>query len=512
VSQARVGVLVVAHNAVSTLVNVLDRLPSSARDLIDVVLVSDDHSTDGTYEAALEYERTHDTFPIVVVQQRRSIGYGGNQKFGFRWLARHGVEILVLLHGNGPYAPEALPEMIAPLLAGDADAVIGSRMLVPGAARKGGMPLYKYLGNRVLTRFENRVSGLVLSEWHSGYRAFSVDALARIPFEENSDGFNFDTEVLLQLFDSGARIAEVPIPSYYGEEIRRVNGLEYARDVCRDVLRYRLVRIGLGSSHLARWGGAYELKNAPDASHRVVLGLIDELAIPPGRVLDLGCAGGQLSALLRERGHSVVGVEASPSPETAANVDRLVVADLDAGLPDDEALHGPFDTVLALDVLEHLRDPSRLLQQLHDVCAPDAVLISSVPNIGHWYPRLRIGVGRFNYDRRGILDATHMRFFTWRSFSTMVGRAGWQIDRRRLTGVPFELLGFDSTTAARRVGGKYLARVDRTGRRLWPSMFAYQYVATLRRDPAFSTLDDLPPTQAPGRIGLADSATRDRVP
>src|SRR5439155_21025653 len=188
----------------------------------------------------------------------------------------------------------------------------------------------KYVGNRILTRFQNRVSGLHLSEWHSGYRAFSLELLAKIPFEENADGFHFDTEVLLQLYDSGARIEEVPIPTYYGDEICRVNGLAYARDVSADVLRYRLARLGFGASHLARWSTAYAWKEAPDASHRTVLGVADEQ--PPGRVLDLGCAGGLVAAELREHGHFVVGVDASPPPGTGKRVDRRVVADLDAGL------------------------------------------------------------------------------------------------------------------------------------------------------------------------------------
>ncbi len=497
-ARPRVGILVVAYNAVSTLADVLERIPASLTEVIDVVLVSDDYSSDSTYEAAVEYQRTHDAFPIVVIRQRRNLGYGGNQKFGYRWFARHGVDIVVLLHGDGQYAPEVLPEVIAPLLEGRADVVLGSRMLDAGAARRGGMPLYKFVGNKILTRFQNKVSGLVLSEWHSGYRAFRIDALAKIPYEENSDWFDFDTEVLLQLFDSGARIAEVPIPTYYGDEICNVNGLVYAKDVSRDVVRYRLARLGFGSSHLARWPGAYDWKDAPDASHRVVLALVDELGLPPGRVLDLGCAGGLLSKELRARGHTVVGVDASPPPGTDENVDRLVVADLDAPLPAEVTSEGPYDIVLAIDLLEHLRDPSLLLHELHDICSPDVVLISSVPNIGHWYPRLRIGFGRFDYDRRGILDATHMRFFTWRSFATMAARVGWQIDRRRLTGLPLEVLGLDASPSARRAGTRSLARIDRAARTIWPSLFAYQYVAVLRPDPAFGSLDELPAAQAPG--------------
>jgi glycosyltransferase involved in cell wall biosynthesis/SAM-dependent methyltransferase len=501
VSQARIGILVVAYNAASTLGEVLERIPDSFRDSIDVVLVSDDHSTDRTYEAALEYHRRNDGFPLAVVRQRRNLGYGGNQKFGYRWLAARGCDIAVLLHGDGQYAPEVLPELVAPLVDGRADVVLGSRMLVPHGALDGGMPLYKYVGNKILTRFQNRVSGLVLSEWHSGYRCFRLDALARVPFEENSDGFDFDTEILLQLFDSGARIVEAPIPTYYGDEICRVNGLAYGKDVCVDVVRYRFARAGFGASHLARWASAYGWKDAADGSHRVVLTAADELALAPGRrVLDLGCAGGLLGAELRERGHVVVGVDGNPPPGSEDRLDRLVVADLDEGLPEQVLDAGPFDVVLAVDVLEHLRDPARLLRQLHRVTTAETVLVSSVPNIAHWYPRLRIGFGRFDYDRRGILDATHLRFFTWRSFAAMAARAGWQVEERRLTGLPLEVLGLAEEPPGRRGFRRALARADRAGRAVWPSLFAYQYVAVLRPDPAFSSLPQHTAREQPERV------------
>src|SRR5919204_5268757 len=475
----RIGVLVVAYNAVATLTSVLERIPRPFREAIDVVLVSDDFSTDETYAVGVAYQREHSGLPITIVRQRRNLGYGGNQKFGYRWLIDHGFDVAVLLHGDGQYAPELLPEMVAPILERRADVVIGSRML-GGGALAGGMPLYKYVGNRILTRFQNRVSGLELSEWHSGYRAFSLKMLAKIPFEENADGFHFDTEVLLQLYDAGACIAEVPIPTYYGDEICRVNGLAYAKNVSIDVVRYRLARLGFGASHLARWSTAYAWKDAPDASHRLVLRVTPDR--PRGRVLDPGCGSGLVGAQLRKQGHVVVGVDAAPGPDAAAYLDKLVVADLDAGLPAAAAEEGPFDIVVAADVLEHLRVPDRLLRELHAVCRPDAVLVVSVPNIGHWYPRLRIGLGRFDYDHRGILDATHMRFFTWRSFAGLAYRAGWLVEQRRLTGLPLEVLTRDGASA--RPLNRLVARLDRAGRTVWPTLFAYQYVAVLSRDPA----------------------------
>lgn len=478
----RIGVLVVAYNAVRTLTSVLERIPEPSRAAIDVVLISDDFSMDETYEVGVAYQRENSGLPITLVRQRRNLGYGGNQKFGYRWLIDHGIDVAVLLHGDGQYAPELLPDMVAPIVDGRADVVIGSRMLEKGALA-GGMPLYKYVGNKVLTGFQNRVSGLQLSEWHSGYRAFSLAHLAKIPFEENADGFHFDTEVLLQLYDAGARIAEVPIPTYYGDEICHVNGLEYAKDVSGDVIRFRLARLGFGASHLARWSTAYAWKDAPDASHRVVLGMT--AGRPSSRVLDLGCGSGLVAAELRERGHVVVGIDAAPEPETAARLDKLVVADLDAGLPVEASTEGPFDIVIAADVLEHLRSPDQLLRELHGVCTPDAVLVASVPNISHWYPRVRIGLGRFDYDHRGILDATHMRFFTWRSFAGLAYRAGWLAERRAFTGLPLEIL--DRGDHLGRVPAalvKAIRLLDRGGRAAWPSLFAYQYVALLSRDPA----------------------------
>ena len=222
-----IGVLVVAYNAAGTLASVLDRIPTDLRPQIAAVLVSDDHSADGTYELGIDYQQRGD-LPLTMIRQPRNLGYGGNQKFGYRWAIDQGVDIVVLLHGDGQYAPERMADLVEPIAAGRADVVLGSRMLEPGRARRGGMPAYKYVGNRILSRVQNAVVGMDLSEWHSGYRAFAVPALAGIPFEANSDDFDFDTEVLLQLHASGARLAEVPIPTYYGDEICYVDGVRYA--------------------------------------------------------------------------------------------------------------------------------------------------------------------------------------------------------------------------------------------------------------------------------------------
>jgi len=142
----RIGILVVAYNAESTLAHVLDRIPRDFVPRIDEVLVGDDHSQDSTYLVGLGYQQQSVDLPLTVVRHPRNLGYGGNQKAGYRWAIENGLDIVVLLHGDGQYAPEILPDIVEPLELDKCDAVFGSRMMEPGAARRGGMPLYKTSG------------------------------------------------------------------------------------------------------------------------------------------------------------------------------------------------------------------------------------------------------------------------------------------------------------------------------------------------------------------------------
>lgn len=242
----RLLVFVAAYEAQDTLPGVLARIPPTLFDRFDCeVLVSDDASTDGTLEVARDYARRHPEVPLAARRNDANRGYGGNQKLGYRHAMRHRFDWVALLHGDGQYAPECLPELLAPLVAGEADAVLGSRMLEPEGALRGGMPLYKFAGNRVLTGLQNRLLGSRLSEFHSGYRAYRVAALAELPLELDTDGFHFDTEILLQLMQAGRRIREVPVPTHYGGEVCRVDGLRYARDVVRVTAACALHRLGI---------------------------------------------------------------------------------------------------------------------------------------------------------------------------------------------------------------------------------------------------------------------------
>jgi len=236
----KIGILVVAYNAESTLENVVARIPREFVESISVILICDDASQDSTFSVGQSVGSSRPDLPISLIRHPINLGYGGNQKAGYRWMLNHDIDVVVLLHGDGQYAPEYLPQMVQPIISGTADIVFGSRMMVRGNALKGGMPVYKFIGNKILTFWQNRMAGIRLSEWHSGYRAYSTRSLAMTDFESNSDYFDFDTEIILQMIEADQRIVEIPIPTFYGDELSRVNGVKYGWRVAKHTALWRL--------------------------------------------------------------------------------------------------------------------------------------------------------------------------------------------------------------------------------------------------------------------------------
>ena len=231
-NRGKVLVFIVAYHAAKHLCAVLDRIPKTLLNNPQVeILVIDDGSTDEGVARGREWAEEHDAKNVTILRNPVNQGYGGNQKLGYRIGLEAGFDFIILLHGDGQYAPELLPQFIDTWKQTQADVVLGSRMMDLKSARQGGMPWYKMIGNRVLTRFQNAATGRHLSEYHTGYRAYSTAFLRSVPFEINTNDFHFDTEILLQAFHVGANIQEFGIPTHYGGEICRVNGLHYAKDV-----------------------------------------------------------------------------------------------------------------------------------------------------------------------------------------------------------------------------------------------------------------------------------------
>ena len=197
-SDPRVLVFVVAYEAERHLPDLLDRVPADIWENPRVhVLVIDDASADAGLSAAERWAERRGVENLTLLRNPVNQGYGGNQKLGYRLAVDAGFDFVVLLHGDGQYAPELLPTFIEAWKESAADVVLGSRMAARAAARAGGMPLRKRVGNRLLTGAQNFLTGRKLSEYHTGYRGYSTALLRKIPFELNTNDFHFDTEILL---------------------------------------------------------------------------------------------------------------------------------------------------------------------------------------------------------------------------------------------------------------------------------------------------------------------------
>jgi glycosyltransferase involved in cell wall biosynthesis len=472
----RLLVFVIAYYAEDTLAGVLDRIPRSIfQDYDCEVLVVDDGSEDRTHEIGRAYRRAHPDIPLTVLRNEFNQGYGGNQKVGYAYAIRERFDFVCMLHGDGQYAPEELPRLVAPLRDGAADAVFGSRMMTRFGALKGGMPLYKFAGNRILTTLQNLLLGTRLTEFHSGYRAYSVAALETIPYRLNSNVFHFDTEIIIQLLNAGRRIVELPIPTYYGNEICRVNGLKYAKDVMAATLRNvahrsgilyrrRFEPLGDGNTH-------YDLKLGYASSHQFALD-----AIPPGAsVLDIGSGPGGIAGTLARRGCRVAVVDQfAPTAPLASNI-TVFTQDLD----DEPAFDvRPYQYLLLLDVIEHLKNPEQFLDRLRSrFDYSTKTLILTTPNIAFLAERIMLLFGQFNYGKAGILDRTHTRLFTFRSLRRLLEDAGFRITVMRGVPAPFPKVFGDGVLG--RLGlsvNRLLIAVSRT-------LFSYQIYVVAESTP-----------------------------
>jgi len=233
----KITVVLPAFNASRTLEKTYIELDLNS---IDSVLLVDDKSSDGTVEIARN-------LGIKLIAHEENEGYGANQKTCYQSSLKDGAEIIVMIHPDYQYSPKLVVPMASIIASGEYDVILGSRVLAQSAL-KGGMPLYKYISNRVLTLVENLVVGAKLSEYHTGLRAYSAEALRSIPFDENSNDFVFDNQILIQLMTAGARIGEISCPTRYDDESSSINffrSVKYGCGVLRTAMQFRLNKMGL---------------------------------------------------------------------------------------------------------------------------------------------------------------------------------------------------------------------------------------------------------------------------
>src|SRR5271170_2189815 len=234
----RIAVVMPAYNAEMTLAATVADLP----DLVDIRILVDDHSSDGTVALAQR-------LGLHVFQHDRNYGYGRNQQTCYREALAAGADVVIMVHPDYQYTPLLVTAMASMIAYGVYDVVLGSR-IIGGTALRGGMPFYKYVANRLLTAFENLFLHVKLSEYHTGYRAFSRDVLMRLPLGENSDDFVFDNQMLAQCVYFGFRIGEVSCPTKYFEEASSINfrrSVTYGLGVLKTTMQFALQRAGLSN-------------------------------------------------------------------------------------------------------------------------------------------------------------------------------------------------------------------------------------------------------------------------
>lgn len=469
----RVLVFIVAYNAEATIEKVLSRIPRELHSEHLEALIIDDSSQDDTFPRGLHYTQRHQSpLKITVLRTPENQGYGGNQKLGYRYAIDNGFDIVALVHGDGQYAPEKLPMLLAPLVRDEADAVFGSRMLDKRAARSGGMPFYKWIGNQVLTMFQNWMLGTKLSEFHTGYRLYSTAALQQIPFERNTSDFHFDTEIIIQFVLRKLRLAELPIPTFYGDEVCHVNGMKYAWNVVKSTLKARLCGV-----HLF-YDRKYDV-NPEIGSHS------DKLAFPssqtfavnscaPGKnVLQLGIGHANVAEAIKRRGCSVTAIDFAAN-ELTENSDTICSAaspSLPADLPS-------YDQVLLMDLVEHLHDPENFMDTLRKQTAgrrPEVIITAA--NVAFFITRIMLTLGQFNYSRKGILGIGHRRLFTFKSLHALLEQAGYEVLEARGVPAPFPLaIGTNVWSRAVLKANQILLKISK-------GLFAYQIYLRARALP-----------------------------
>jgi glycosyltransferase involved in cell wall biosynthesis len=431
----KILVFITAHNAESTIETLLESIPAAIHNYDYEILVLDDGSSDRTFDRAAVYQSLNQEIHLTVLYNPAKQGYGGSQKIGFQYAIENGFAAVVLLHGDGQYAPEELEKLIRLVLDEEADAVFGTRMA------QGFKP--------------------------TGTRAYSVATLKRIPFELNTDGFNFNAEIAIQLKLNGSRICEIPVLARAGRQGWHANALVNAWNARRASLKAKFHQLNFSYHRqfdIIKPGDGYPPKFDFLSSHTMA---INEVR-PGTHVLDIGCGAGHVGRELEKRNCRVTGVDMAEGEE-GKPLRKFSKIDLNRDslpFPPDS-----FDFILILDVLEHLDPPSqfKLLEKIRrGAKSKKPAIIITVPNIAFLFIRLQLLMGNFNYGKRGILDMTHRHLFTFKSIRRLLKQAGYKIEKTKGVPLPYpQVMGNNLMSRS-------LLRINSCLLRLVPGLFSYQ--------------------------------------
>ncbi|MBH50604.1 MAG: hypothetical protein CMG70_01405 [Candidatus Marinimicrobia bacterium] len=438
--QTKILILIVTYNAESHIESLLERIPKSfifSKKHRIKILISDDASQDDIINVSKKYINQNKKIPIKIIKNPKNQGYGGNQKIGYTYAIMKNFDIVILLHGDGQYAPEYIPQLVDPIINGESDAVFGSRMISKKNALKGGMPLYKFIGNQILTKIQNKILSTNLSEFHSGYRIYSTKMLKSIPFQHNSNDFDFDTEIILQILNTKFRIKELPIPTYYGNEISYVNGMKYAYKIIKTTILFSIrrktklyydPRFEHGENN-----NNYTTKVEFPSSHKFAIDNVNKESF----VLDIGCGSGFVAKKLCKNSCIVYGIDKFSQNKLRSFYKNIQNVDVELLKENSIEYDEPeLNTILMLDIIEHLSNPEEFLAKIRNrFCHYNPDIIITTGNIAFIHLRLALLFGKFNYAKKGILDRDHKRLFTFSSLKKTLKYSKFSIEK--LQGIPF---------------------------------------------------------------------------
>ena len=461
-------IFIVAYNHENFISSVLERLPEEIKNSDFHILVIDDASEDNTFNTAINWANKNKNIGITVLKNKKNLGYGGNQKVGFRYAIENNFSNLILLHGDGQYAPEIIADLMNFHLNKSNCLSLGSRMINKRNAIKGGMPIYKFIGNIILTFLQNKILSTNLSEFHTGYRVYSVENLKKIKFHLNTNNYHFDTQIIIQFLMNNFKIGEYSIPTYYGDEISYVNGFKYAYNVIKESLIFKMqsLNIFFDKKYEIYKEIHYQDKSDFLSTHFYINRFIKNNS----KVIDLGFIESKFHYNLKDKECFIKGVNMEENTNKNM-IDKYEICDLNYKIPEDIY---KYNYILILDLIEHLHNPEDFIEKLTEKISEDQTVIVSTGNVAFIVMRIMLLFGFFNYGTRGILDRTHTRLFTRNTFKKIFLDCDFKVLKTIGIPAPFPL-AFGNNFFSR-----FLLMINNFLIKILPSLFSYQTLMIIK--------------------------------
>ena len=470
-------ILIPSYNVEKFLHSLLVSIPSKKLKKFDVeVLIINDASNDKTLNIAEKYKaKNKNSLKITILSNKENQGYGDVQKIGYKYALKNNFDLVVLLPGDGQYNPKKIPFLIEPIVKKKADVVLGSRMLNKNNALKGGMPFLRFIGNFFLNKIQNLFLSANISEYHTGYRVYSINTLKRIPFYLNSHSFHFDTQIIIQILFAKMKIKELPIETIYGEQKSYLKVIPYVFNVLKNTLLASVQRLGIlyekkfDLRHHQDNKVIYQSKLHFHSSHKVILENIKN----GEKVLNLGLNFKDFENELKKKKCEIINFDLNSYLKNVEIGEH--------GFIDPEKNLFPFknedfDKVIIISEIQRLKNPEALIFILSNWFSnlPKLKIYVTTTNIGFFLIRGMLLLGFFNHSARGILDMSITRNFTFSSLKKIFEQNGFQILRMKGIPAPYPL------AIKNKLISKILLKINQLMILISKSFFSYEIFAELK--------------------------------